>query len=97
MVANYVVILSYIKQNYPLSTVIVNSLFPPPKRREYLLPNTLDFNERLERLTAEYGYIFLDNYSALSDEEGLIKREYGAAHLNRAGYEVWYGLLGDVM
>ena len=99
MIASYAVILDYIERNYPHSIVIVNSLFPPPKWRAGLVPYVIEFNTQLEQLVSQKGcgYIFIDAYSALVGEDGFIRREYGAAHLTSYGYEVWYGLLRDVL
>jgi lysophospholipase L1-like esterase len=91
MEAGYREMLGRIKAHSPSVRVHVESLLPT--RGDYAKQNApvREFNRRLEKLTARYGYEFMNLHPLFTDANGELKAEYtpDGLHLTDAGYRVW--------
>ena len=98
---NYSLILSLISQRLPNADVICVSVIP--QNEEYSEDAHENngriklTNEKIEALAHKYGYEYVDLYSHLTDESGLLKRgySYDGLHLSRRGYRVWTRVMKD--
>jgi lysophospholipase L1-like esterase len=92
-------ILEQIKARAPAVRVHVQSVLPT--RDKYAKHNAavLDFNGRLKKLAAEFGYDYLDIHALMVDGAGELKAEFTAdgLHLKPAGYQQWLGEINRVM
>ena len=72
-----------------------------PTRGKYAKHNApvLDFNERLRKLAAEFGYDYIDLHKLMTDENGELKAEFTpeGLHLSEAAYVVWRAEVLKVM
>lgn len=92
---NYSLILSLISQRLPNAKVICVSIIP--QNEEYSEDAHENngriklTNEKIEALAHKHGYEYVDLYSHLTDESGLLKHgySYDGLHLSRRGYRVW--------
>lgn len=91
METGYRDLLRKIKEHSPSIRVHVESLLPT--RGDFAKQNASvrDFNRRLEKMAAQYGYHFLNLHPLFTDDKGELKAEYTpeGLHLNEAGYRVW--------
>jgi acetyl esterase/lipase/lysophospholipase L1-like esterase len=99
MEPGYREILERIKRETPRVRVHVQSVLPTRGRFAKHNAPVLEFNERLKKLAAEFGYDYLDLHAKMTDDKGELKAEYtgDGLHLNAAAYEVWKAEVERVM
>jgi Lysophospholipase L1 and related esterases len=91
-VAQYLRLINAIEEAYPYCDIIVQSIPPLGRQRDYpnLTMQTIDgFNVALAEMCREEGYKFLNCSEILKGTNGFIKPEYISAdglHLNADGY-----------
>ena len=99
MEQGYREILKSTKEKAPFIKVHVQSVLPT--RGKYAKHNApvLDFNQRLQKLAAEFGYDYIDLHKLMSDEKGELKEEFTpeGLHLNEKAYVVWRAEVLKVM
>lgn len=96
---NYSALLADIAAKCPSSVIVVESVSPVANGGTTLgyisLSKINDYNERLKKLCAEKGYVYLAVDSVLKDAEGYLKREYCSdipgmgIHMTAEGCAVW--------
>lgn len=93
--SNYENILNLIASNLPNTKVCCVSIIP--QNTEYS-PNASEnnlriqeTNQKIEALARSFGYEYVNLYDCLTDENGLLKRNYSSdgLHLSQKGYRVW--------
>jgi len=92
IVSNYRRILQSIKNESPKSQIFIQSILP----RQATYQNCIAImNQELLTLAQDFGYTFIDLYSAFLDDDGTIKNEYSndELHLLGAGYKKWKELI----
>ncbi len=91
METGYREILRKIKMHSPSIRVHVQSVLPTRGAHARQNAPVREFNRRLEKLAAEFGYPFLNLHPLFVDEQGELKAGYTAdgLHLNDAAYRVW--------
>jgi lysophospholipase L1-like esterase len=91
METGYRELLRRIKAETPRVRVHVESLLPT--RGGFAARNApvREFNTRLRKLAAEFGYDYLDLHALFADAQGELKAELtmDGLHLLPAGYEIW--------
>ena len=99
MEQGYRQLLERIKTEAPRVRVHVQSVLPCSDRYAKHNANVLDFNERLKKLAAEFGYDYLDLHALMINDKGELKSEYtgDGLHLNAAGYAPWKQEIEKVM
>ena len=99
MEQGYRQILERIKKEAPRVRVHIESVLPCSDRYAKHNANVLDFNARLRKLAAEFGYDYLDLHALMVDDHGELKAEFtnDGLHLNAAGYEPWKAEVERVM
>jgi lysophospholipase L1-like esterase len=103
ILANYETILSLISSILPDTEVICVSIIPQnTKYSENASENNLricETNAKIQVLAHNYGYRFVNLYDSLTDDGGLLKREYSndGLHLNFRGYIVWTRVLKEIL
>lgn len=101
---NYNLILEQISKKLPDTKVLCMSLLPISLTLQESVPqidikakNTqvLQTNERIQNLSALYGYEYYNLNELVSDDNGSLDMQYSndGLHLNAAGFEVWTDLL----
>jgi lysophospholipase L1-like esterase len=97
--ANYQMILKTLKQKSPQTQVFVQSLIPVNNQKFNLKfiknENLMALNERLQQLTTEYSYQYIDLYSHFVNEKNQLDLNYTSdgVHLNGNGYMLWKELI----
>jgi lysophospholipase L1-like esterase len=93
METGYREILKRIRETAPRVRVHVQSLLPTRDDYAKHNPDVLDFNQRLRKLSAEFGYDFIDLHKLMVDEKGELKAEltHDGLHITEAGYVLWRG------
>lgn len=91
MEAGYRDLLSRLKAGAPRLKVHVQSLLPTRGDHNRQNEPVRQFNKLLKKLSAEFGYDFVDLHSLMVDEQGQLKAEFtpDGLHLNDAAYGVW--------
>jgi acetyl esterase/lipase/lysophospholipase L1-like esterase len=99
MEQGYRQILEQVKSQSPRVRVHVESLLPCRDKYAKHNANVNDFNARLKKLAAEFGYDYVDLHEKVADEKGELKAEFTAdgLHLNAAGYAPWKAEVERVM
>jgi acetyl esterase/lipase/lysophospholipase L1-like esterase len=99
MEQGYRKILERIKQEAPRVRVHVESVLPCRGNYAKHNANVLDFNARLKKLAAEFGYDYLDVHALMVDDQGELKAEFtnDGLHLNATGYKPWQAEVERVM
>jgi lysophospholipase L1-like esterase len=99
MEQGYRQILDRIKSESPRVRVHVQSVLPCSGRYAKHNANVLDFNERLKKLAAEFGYDYLDLHALMTDGKGELRSEFtgDGLHLNATGYAPWKAEIERVM
>jgi len=99
MEPGYREILGKIKEHSPSVRVYVESLLPTRGDSAARNAPVREFNRRLEKLAAHYGYTFLNLHPLFTDANGELKAEYtpDGLHLTDAGYRVWRTEIERVM
>ncbi len=91
MEQGYREILKRIHETAPAVRVHVQSVLPT--RGNYAKHNApvREFNERLRKLAAEFGYDYIDLHKFMVDDQGELKEELTAdgLHLNQKAYATW--------
>ncbi len=99
MELGYREILQRIHDTNPAVRVHVQSVLPT--RGNYAKHNApvRDFNQRLQKLAAEFGYDYVDLHKLMLDEKGELKAEMTpeGLHLNDVAYAVWRAEVLKVM
>lgn len=97
--SGYRELLTKIKAGAPKLRVHVQSVLPT--RGDHARQNApvREFNTRLRKLTAEFGYDYLDLHALLADERGELKAEFtdDGLHLKEPAYRLWQGEILRVM
>ena len=76
-----------LRKNYPLSDILINSLFP--MHLPHLPDNTIpSFNTHLEAIATQTGCCFLDIHSRFLRSDAAIFQNDGV-HITEAAYEIW--------
>lgn len=91
MELGYRQLLGRIKQKAPSIRVHVQALLPTRGAHAARNAPVREFNARLAKLAAEFGYDFLNLHPLFTDAQGELKAEFTAdgLHLNEAAYRVW--------
>jgi lysophospholipase L1-like esterase len=91
MEEGYREILKRIHDKAPSIRVHVQALMPTSGRFAKHNAPVLDFNLRLQKLAAEFGYDFIDLHKLMADENGELKSEFtrDGLHLTDPAYAVW--------
>jgi lysophospholipase L1-like esterase len=99
MEAGYRDILDRVKKQAPRLKVHVQSLLPTRGNFAKHNTNVNDFNERLQKLSKEFGYDYVDLHSLMTDDKGELKQELTAdgLHINAEGYKIWKLQIDRVM
>jgi lysophospholipase L1-like esterase len=103
ILANYETILSLISSILPDTEVICVSIIPQnTKYSDIAAENNLricETNAKIQVLAHNCGYRFVNLYDSLTDDGGLLKREYSndGLHLNFRGYIVWTRVLKEIL
>ncbi len=80
-------IIVQLRKNYPLSDILVNSLFPMDL--PHLPDNTVSsFNTHIEAITTQTGSCFLDTHTRFLNSDAAIFQSDGV-HITGAAYEIW--------
>jgi lysophospholipase L1-like esterase len=91
MESGYRELLTKIKAGAPKLRVHVQSVLPT--RGDHARQNApvRDFNQRLRKLTAEFGYDYLDLHAFMADERGELKAEFtdDGLHLKAPAFRLW--------
>lgn len=99
MEAGYHEILTKIKAHSPALRVHVQSVLPT--RGKYAKHNShvVDFNARLKKLAAEFGYEYLDLHALMVDGSGELRADFtgDGLHLNEEAYKLWRGEIQRAM
>jgi lysophospholipase L1-like esterase len=84
-------LLKQIKARVPGVKVHVQSLLPTRAGSAKQNEPVRQFNARLRKLAAEFGYDYVDLHTLFKDEQGELKAEFTAdgLHLTDPGYQVW--------
>jgi len=101
VVKNILLIASYLKQETPSTKLFVQSILPVNDIYGKFSGHTVKgeqinlVNEKLRQLAAENKYIFIDLYTAFSNENGKLKPELSndGLHLKGEGYLLWKHLV----
>ncbi|MCA9261301.1 MAG: hypothetical protein KDA61_18930 [Planctomycetales bacterium] len=80
-----------LRREAPRLTVYVQSVLPTRGEHASRNPQIVDVNERLQKLAAEFSFVYIDLHALMRDENGELKQEFTAdgLHLVDAGYEIW--------
>jgi lysophospholipase L1-like esterase len=99
METGYRDILDRVKKQAPRLKVHVQSLLPTRGNYAKHNANVNDFNERLRKLSKEFGYDYIDLHSLMTDDKGELKQELTAdgLHINAEGYKIWKSQIDRVM
>jgi lysophospholipase L1-like esterase len=91
MEAGYREILERVKKRAPSVRMHVQSVLPTRDNYAKHNRNVNDFNERLQKLSKEFDYEYINLHSLMADDKGELKKEFTAdgLHLNAEGYKVW--------
>jgi len=96
---SYREIIIRLKSAYPDARICINSLLPTSV--DFISNTSIwDINGSLKDLADESGIEYLDIYRDFTHDDGRVIREYLLAdgvHLSDKGYEVWSGLLEEVV
>lgn len=80
-------IIIQLRKNYPLSDILVNSLFPMDL--PHLPNNTISsFNTLIEAIATQTGSCFLDTHTIFLNSNAAIFQADGV-HITGAAYEIW--------
>lgn len=96
-IESYRLILDYIQGLYPETQIVVHSLFPPVRDNQIKIDKVNRFNAYLWFESIKRGLVYVDLHEALVNDNGIMNRYYGSAHLNRNGYAMWYSLIEDLL
>jgi lysophospholipase L1-like esterase len=91
METGYRELLRLLKSQAPTIRVHLESVLPTRGESAKHNGPVREFNRRLKRLAAEFGYHFLDLHHLFTDAGGELKSEFTAdgLHLTEPGYQVW--------
>ena len=98
---DYENILRLIRQDLPNAEIFCVSIIPQNTdySQDALSNNTriCESNEKIKALANSYEFEYIDLYSLLVDEGGLLNGKYSAdgLHLNNKGYAVWTGTIKE--
>ncbi len=98
---DYENILRWMRQNLPEAEIWCVSIIPQnTDHSEQAAQNNAQIreaNEKIKALACSYGLEYVDLYSLLVDENGLLNGAYSTdgLHLNRRGYAVWTNALKE--
>lgn len=97
--AAYREILVRVKKHSPELRVHVQSVLPSRGKFAKFNANVLDVNRRLQKLTAEFGYDYLDLHTLMKDDKGELKADLttDGLHLNAAGYKIWQAAINKTL
>jgi len=80
-------IIVQLRKNYPLSDILVNSLFP--MNLPHLPDNTVSsFNVHIEAIATQTGCCFLDTHTRFLNSNATIFQSDGV-HITGTAYEIW--------
>ena len=88
-----------IRTRLPNVPLVIVGLFPTRDKYAPLVPSIIEFNQRLERIAADFHCTFLDVYKPFADDEGLLRKEFSreGLHLTDAGYRQWAALIEKIL
>jgi lysophospholipase L1-like esterase len=103
IVANILNITQRVKMGSPTTQIFVHSILPTHDSVKIEYPDAYNKNEhviyinnQLKKKAKEMGFIFVDIYKILSDNNGKLTAKYAESdglHLNTEGYQLWINLL----
>ena len=99
----YALLLDTISKQLPDAEVFCVSIIPQnEKYSEDASANNLRImkaNEIIKSLSGTHGYTYVDLYSELTDDDGLLSSELSTdgLHLNRRGYRVWTPIMKELL
>jgi hexosaminidase len=84
-------LLKRIKEHSPSLKIHVQSLLPTRGMHAKQNAPVNEFNRRLRKLAAEFGYDYIDLHKLMVDEQGELKAEWteDGLHITEPGYLVW--------
>lgn len=100
---DYESILRRMRQNLPEAEIWCVSIIPQnTDYSEHAAGNNAQIreaNEKIKALACSYGLEYVDLYSLLVDENGLLDGKYSSdgLHLNRKGYAVWTDVMKELL
>ena len=100
MMDNYEQILQSFRENAPDTKIVLESLTPMSGSFAIRNAKAVENNKQIAALAEKYGYIYIDVYSALSDEETGEAREgftVEGLHLSDDGYAIATAKIGAVL
>jgi lysophospholipase L1-like esterase len=99
MERGYREILQRVRLKAPDLRIHVQSVLPTRDKYAKHNANVNDFNARLQKLAAEFGYDYIDLHSLMKDDKGELKAAFtgDGLHLNAEGYKVWQAEVERVM
>jgi lysophospholipase L1-like esterase len=76
----------------PAAPLFINSVFP---RSAFYRDRVLALNVHYKLISDEFGATYLDIWSALADDKGVLRADYTAdgLHLTGPGYKIWTDVL----
>jgi lysophospholipase L1-like esterase len=91
MEEGYREILKRIREKAPAIRVHVQALLPTRDKFAKHNAPVLDFNQRLQKLAADFGCDFIDLHKLMTDDKGELKSEFtrDGLHLTEPAYKVW--------
>ncbi|HNO79877.1 MAG TPA: SGNH/GDSL hydrolase family protein [Phycisphaerae bacterium] len=89
--ACYRKVVETIRERLPDVPFIIAGVKPTRDKYAGLVPLLKDFNARLPKIASDNGCSFVDVYDELTDDEGMLAKEYSrdGLHLTDAGYAIW--------
>jgi lysophospholipase L1-like esterase len=91
MAQGYREMVQNIRTNAPTVRIHIQSVLPTRGNFAHHNPNIIAFNERLQKLAAEFGCDYLNLHDLMTDEHGELKAEFTreGLHLTAPAYVVW--------
>ena len=97
VLANIKSLLKEVRQKSPETQVYIQSVLPINDRFSIFpgymdeTPRILSVNKVLRRMAGDYGFVYIDLFSAMSDGKNRLSDKYtnDGLHLNGTGYDCW--------
>lgn len=97
--AGYQKVIEKILEGVPGVKVHVVSCFPTRDKYEKMAPLVGRYNAQLERIARQLGVDYIDVYSQLVDEDGLLRPEYSSdgLHVKGDAYQIWADAMKEAL
>ena len=92
-------VIDKIRTRLPDTPLVIVGLFPTRDKYSDLNPSILELDARQKKIAEDFGCTYLEMFSALSNQDGFLKKEYSreGLHLTEAGYKVWTERLNSIL